>query len=629
MVPSPIAHVRRSLARIGDLGLTLIEEMSPTWLRSVKVVKILSSRRFNEWGRGLDLADASIGGVMERVERVSAHLAQQHVPVVWLAPERAELPVVGLSQLGLCNFQAYLNWDEQEANVENAFVQMSRFGDDANVLAPASRVFLSNSVGRLDFSCSTGLAAHFSREEAIERAILECLERHFHHVAMFGQKMLPQEIDLSGITSRRLRQAIDELLDTGFKIRVLRFELLSPLHSVVVSLEHRSDGDDLKKHSKFHCAVSWELEHGIERAITEMIVGRCAANWHPSPMSAPSMHPIPPIFSDPIHPAVMPSEFSAIDPLARREALASIGNRLGSDFLLCDLTNPEIQLPVYRALAPGLQPNFDLLGFDPSDFRARVTPHLSIYSDVRETVLSGSFHQQSVYLNMSGNFGAKSSLDRSSLPSVFLRYDGDATKLSETSPSIVEALIEARASSREIGASVEFDDFSRILRRGVGGRSMQLDPVWGFYAKRTYPSGGARHSLEIFAEINAVVGMEPGIYHYSIPDAAVVRVSASPEDAWTNRTVTLPAVVFYIISCASRVDIKYPMYANRFAQLEAGHLAQNVLLICESLSIHAVPLGASLRTRLWNCVRLPTDGRFVYALAVGGKAKSAVGREPE
>jgi YcaO-like protein with predicted kinase domain len=388
-ISNQLAYARRALASVGPLGASIVEDLSPSWLPSVSVARLISARRFNEWGRGLAFDTAALGAFMERVERVSAYLGPDHIQTLRVVADNSSLPVLSLSDLGLCNFQKYLKWDADERSTANTYVRVTKVVDGSLHLAPASRVFLRHDLGRIDYSCSTGLAAHFTAEDAINNAILECLERHFHHLATFSRLIQFTEVVVD--VDLNIDELLIRLKRRGFTVRIFHSDVMAPLHAFVVELIHPSDTTRLSKHSRYHCSIGWNAEIAIERTITEMIVRRCSAGWNPD---SGTSSPRPIALS-------LPWSSSQRKPRAlcdlRNETnrslqeLIKIANRLESNIFICDLTHPHIRLPVFRALMPGLQPNFDLLGYVPIDFRSRVTPHLDIFGSVTRDIECGNF----------------------------------------------------------------------------------------------------------------------------------------------------------------------------------------------------------------------------------------------
>ena len=73
-----------------------------------------------------------------------------------------------------------------------------------------------------------------------------------------------------------------------------------------------------------------------------------------------------------------------------------------------------------------------------------------------------------------------------------------------------------------------------------------------------------------------------------------------------------PVIIF------GRTRFKYGLRGYRFALLEAGHVAQNLLLAATALGLAAVPLGAFFDRRADVFLRLDgVNESTLYTIAVG------------
>ena len=83
---------------------------------------------------------------------------------------------------------------------------------------------------------------------------------------------------------------------------------------------------------------------------------------------------------------------------------------------------------------------------------------------------------------------------------------------------------------------------------------------------------------------------------------------------WSAAAVVLIAAIF------GRTRFKYGLRGYRFALLEAGHVAQNVLLAATALGLAAVPLGAFYDRRMDAFLGLDgVNESSLYAIALGGE----------
>lgn len=134
---------------------------------------------------------------------------------------------------------------------------------------------------------------------------------------------------------------------------------------------------------------------------------------------------------------------------------------------------------------------------------------------------------------------------------------------------------------------------------------------------RTSPSAGALYPLTLR------VADAKGIWRYVPEDHAVVR--ESPED---RRTVIAAAsfgqdavrgapVILVMTANVAITARKYGDRAERYVMLEAGHVAQNLLLEATALGLGAVPVGAFDDGAVRSAVGLPDADTPLYLIPIG------------
>ncbi len=150
--------------------------------------------------------------------------------------------------------------------------------------------------------------------------------------------------------------------------------------------------------------------------------------------------------------------------------------------------------------------------------------------------------------------------------------------------------LENRHSEREFDwtKKISFDELSTILSYSAGIRTPDVE---GEAVRRFYPSGGARYPLEVYAVIQRVEGMIPGIYHFNVKDNALETLTIDPEYMggiieglfypWSR----LAAVVLFTTAVWDRNFMKYDNRGYRITLLEAGHLNHNFALTASALGI--------------------------------------------
>ena len=158
----------------------------------------------------------------------------------------------------------------------------------------------------------------------------------------------------------------------------------------------------------------------------------------------------------------------------------------------------------------------------------------------------------------------------------------------------VEEAIKARRSERTWGGSpLTMDELSQILfaAQGVSGESCG-QPL------RTAPSAGALYPFEVYGVVLNVKELPDGIYHYRPADHALEVVKEGDfggkiaqaglgQDMLGEAGVTLALAAVF-----DRTRQKYGERGFRYVYMEAGHIAQNVLLEAASLGLGSVCVGA-------------------------------------
>jgi SagB-type dehydrogenase family enzyme len=156
-------------------------------------------------------------------------------------------------------------------------------------------------------------------------------------------------------------------------------------------------------------------------------------------------------------------------------------------------------------------------------------------------------------------------------------------------------IMHARRSERRFGADpITLAELATVLNAGYGVTAGGA----GEQALRTVPSGGALYPLELYAVLARVEGIEAGLYHLDPMRSALeaLRRGSSTLESLVAASiypeiVETAAVTLIVTGMFWRSRFKYGLRGYRFALLEAGHLAQNILLSCTALELAATPLG--------------------------------------
>jgi SagB-type dehydrogenase family enzyme len=157
------------------------------------------------------------------------------------------------------------------------------------------------------------------------------------------------------------------------------------------------------------------------------------------------------------------------------------------------------------------------------------------------------------------------------------------------------AALRGRRSVRQFGREpITRAQLGTLLGLAAGATDDPPLPVAGFGppGRRTYPSGGALYPIEIL--VHELAGPECHLYqvftHRLVRFAALVDSSVIDAMVQENRIEGTGIGFFLFVDFARPSLRKYGQLAERLALLEAGHVAQNLLLVGTALGLAGVPL---------------------------------------
>lgn len=140
--------------------------------------------------------------------------------------------------------------------------------------------------------------------------------------------------------------------------------------------------------------------------------------------------------------------------------------------------------------------------------------------------------------------------------------------------------------------------------------------------RRTVPSAGQRYPLEIYPILfRDIDGCAAGVYHYAVRGHMLepVTLGGSGRDEilsdvhheWLADTTG----VICISAVFDRMTAKYGSRGYRYALLEAGHVAQNMLLAATEKEMSLIPVGGANETDFEQKIGLmDSNERIIYML---------------
>lgn len=146
-------------------------------------------------------------------------------------------------------------------------------------------------------------------------------------------------------------------------------------------------------------------------------------------------------------------------------------------------------------------------------------------------------------------------------------------------------------------------------------------------ALRPFPSAGGLYPLEVYVATLACAAVARGIHHYDPVKHALATVAPCPAQGELERLILADnvwghaAAALVFTGVFARTQAKYGERGYRFALLEAGHAAQNVLLAAQSLGLAGAPIGGFCEDALGAALGLEaTKESPLYVVLLGGRA---------
>jgi SagB-type dehydrogenase family enzyme len=185
-----------------------------------------------------------------------------------------------------------------------------------------------------------------------------------------------------------------------------------------------------------------------------------------------------------------------------------------------------------------------------------------------------------------------------------------------TSTVSLEESLQKRRSIREYSLSpLTLSEISQLLWAGQG--------ITSDNGGRTAPSAGGLYPLEVYLVAGNVENIAPGIYHYNPQGHEIIFIKGTDireglANAALGQTPVRNGAIDIIISAVyERTNQKYGERGIRYAQLEAGHAAQNICLETTALNLGAVTIGAFDDNQVKGLLGMAENEVPLYIIPVG------------
>jgi len=175
--------------------------------------------------------------------------------------------------------------------------------------------------------------------------------------------------------------------------------------------------------------------------------------------------------------------------------------------------------------------------------------------------------------------------------------------------SIEEAIAKRRSVRNFQNKKLSIEQISQILWAAQGITSKR-----GF---RSAPAAGAIYPMEIYLVSN------DGLFHYIPQEHNTEKLKEGDlrkklADAAFGQDFIETAGISIIIACDyEKIKWRYRDRATRYADMEAGHIAQNIQLQAVALGLGSVCVGAFSDDAVKKVLELPKNLTPIYIIPVG------------
>ena len=162
----------------------------------------------------------------------------------------------------------------------------------------------------------------------------------------------------------------------------------------------------------------------------------------------------------------------------------------------------------------------------------------------------------------------------------------------------IEHVLASRRTVRHFDGArhVDLTELARLLASVWGARATARVAPGDIAVRKSSPSGGGLHPIEVYPIVRSVTGIEPGIYHYLAAEHQLELVSATDPEGARQLVERATAgqwffadgdVAFVLIARFARSFWKYRRHAKAYRTLllDAGHLSQTFYLVCTELGL--------------------------------------------
>ena len=200
--------------------------------------------------------------------------------------------------------------------------------------------------------------------------------------------------------------------------------------------------------------------------------------------------------------------------------------------------------------------------------------------------------------------------------------DGRAALAQMGRMPIGEAIIHRESVRAYTAAPLTIGELSALLWATQGVRKV-LRPTC---ALRAVPSAGARHAFETYLAVDRVESLPAGLYRYLPLDGQLAQLAVDTEIGLKAASACLgqgfiaaAAVTFFWTVIPARMEWRYDLAAHKVIAIDAGHVCQNLYLVCESIGAGTCAVAAYNQDACDQLLGIDGDEEFTLYVAPVGK----------
>ncbi|GLR14431.1 hypothetical protein GCM10007907_32210 [Chitinimonas prasina] len=170
---------------------------------------------------------------------------------------------------------------------------------------------------------------------------------------------------------------------------------------------------------------------------------------------------------------------------------------------------------------------------------------------------------------------------------------------SEGTASFTSVMLKRRTARRYASAPISEVELSTLLYFSWGMTDFEPNPLGDVFVRKTSPSGGSLHPIEVYPIVLNVEGVPPGCYHYSVRRHGLEVLSQDNPASWIIEAcgdqawVAEASVIFLCTAFLPRTAWKYD-YSRvaRAVMYEVGYTGQSAFLTATWLGLGAFTTAA-------------------------------------